>query len=176
MIRFFLQGKPKALFPLGKGGRKMNSLVRWRPMEELIPRSFFRSFWDEEVWDVFENLFESRELAKYNWAPKVESYRQNGTYVIKADLPGVEAKDIHVELENGCLTLKGERKMDKKSKDKRVDRREVFYGSFERSMAVPENLKAEEIKAKYHDGVLEITIPVEEKAPPKKIEVEAVTH
>ena len=154
----------------------MNSLVRWRPMEELIPRSFFRGFWDEDVWDVFENLFESKELAKYNWAPKVESYRQNGTYVIKADLPGVEAKDIHVELENGCLTLRGERKVDKKGKDKKVDRREVFYGSFERSMAVPENLKAEEIKAKYHDGVLEITIPVEEKTPPKKIEVEEVTH
>ena len=154
----------------------MNSLLRWSPMVELIPRSLFRGFWDEDGWDGFENLFESRELAKLNWTPKVESYRQNGTYVIKADLPGVEAKDIHVELENGCLTVKGERKMDKKSKDKKVDRREVFYGSFERSMAVPENLKAEEIKAKYHDGVLEITIPVEEKAPAKKIEVEEVKN
>jgi HSP20 family protein len=167
-----MQGKEKALFPLEKGGRKMNSLVRWSPMMDLIPRSFFRRSWDEDVWDVFGNLFETNGLEKYNWAPKVESYRQNGTYVIKADLPGVEAKDIHVELENGYLTLKGERKMDKKSKDKKVDRREVFYGSFERCMAVPENLKAEEIKAKYHDGVLEITIPVEEKAPAKKIAVE----
>jgi HSP20 family protein len=154
----------------------MSSLVRWRPMEELVPRSFFRGFWDEDVWDVFENMFESNELVKYNWTPKIESYRQNGTFVIKADLPGVEAKDIHVELEDGYLTLRGERKMDKKSKDKRVDRREVFYGSFERCMAVPENLKAEEIKAKYHGGVLEITIPVEEKNPPKKIEVEEVNH
>jgi HSP20 family protein len=161
---------------LGKGGIKMNSLVRWSPMEELLPRTLFPRFWDEEVWDVFENLLETKGLEKYNWTPKVESYRQNGTYVIKADLPGIEAKDIHVELENGYLSLKGERKMDKKSKDKKVDRREVFYGSFERCMAVPENLKAEEIKAKYHDGVLEITIPVEEKAPPKKIEVEEVKH
>jgi HSP20 family protein len=154
----------------------MSSLVRWRPMEELMPRGFFHGFWGEDGWDAFENMFESKELAKYNWTPKIESYRQNGTYVIKADLPGVEAKDIHVELENGYLTLRGERKMDKQSKDKRVDRREVFYGSFERCMAVPENLKAEEVKAKYHDGVLEITIPVEEKSPPKKIEVEEVTH
>ncbi len=154
----------------------MNRMVKWSPMEDLIPRSFFRRFWDEDVWDAFEKPFEFKELVKYNWTPKVESYRQNGTYVIKADLPGVEAKDIHVELENGYLTLKGERKMDKKSKDKKVDRREVFYGSFERCMAVPENLKAEEIKAKYHDGVLEIIIPMEEKAPAKKIEVEEATH
>jgi len=109
---------------------------------------------------------------KVNWAPKVESYRKNGSYVIKADLPGVKAKDIQVTMENGCLTIKGERRTEKEDKKKKVEREEVFYGSFERSMPIPEGLKTEEIKAQYHDGVLEITAPVEEKFLPKKIEIE----
>ena len=154
----------------------MNSLVRWRPMDKVTPRSFFRSFWDTDVDDVFEGFFEPSLLEKFNWAPKVESYRKNGTYVVKADLPGVDAKDIQVTLENGCLTIKGERKVDKEVKEKRVERREVFYGSFERSIRVPEGLKIEGVKAKYRDGVLEVTVPVEEKNPPKKIEVEEVKH
>jgi len=154
----------------------MSSIVKWRPMEELIPRSFFGSFWDSDFGDVFESLMESEGLEKYDWTPKVEAYRKNGTYVIKADLPGVEAKDIQVTLENGCLTIKGERKVDKEVKEKKVERREVFYGSFERCIPVPEGLKTEGVKAKYRDGVLEVTVPVEDKNPPKKIEVEEVKH
>jgi HSP20 family protein len=92
--------------------------------------------------------------------------------VIKADLPGVKVKDIQVTVENGCLTIKGERRTDKEIKKKNVEREEVFYGSFERSMPIPEGLKTEELKAKYHDGVLEITAPVEERFLTKKIEVE----
>ena len=154
----------------------MNSLMKWRPMDELLPRKFFRSFWDTDMDDVFESFFEPSALKEFNWAPKVESSRKNGTYVVKAELPGVEAKDIQVTLENGCLTIKGERKVDKEVKEKKVERREVFYGSFERCIPVPEGLKREGVKAKYRDGVLEVTVPVEEKNPPKKIEVEEVKH
>ena len=154
----------------------MNSLMKWRPMDEVLPRTFFRSFWDTDMSDVFESFFEPSALKKFNWAPKVESYRKNGTYVVKADLPGVEAKDIQVTLENGCLTIKGERKEEKEVKEKKVERREVFFGSFERCIPVPEGLKPEGIKAKYRDGVLEVTVPVEGKNPPKKIEVEEVKH
>ena len=154
----------------------MSSIVRWRPMEQLTPRSLFRNFWESDLGDVFESLMESEGLENYGWTPKVEAYRKNGTYVIKADLPGVEAKDIHVELGNGLLTIRGERKMDKEVKDKNVSRREVFYGSFERTVAVPSSLKAEEVKAKVHDGVLEITLPADEKALAKRIKVEEGTH
>ena len=154
----------------------MSIIVRWRPMEQLTPRSLFRNFWESDLGDVFESLMESEGLENYGWTPKVEAYRKNGTYVIKADLPGVEAKDIHVELENGLLTIRGERKVDKEVKDKNASRREVFYGSFERAIAVPSSLKAEEVKAKVHDGVLEITLPADEKALAKRIKVEEATH
>lgn len=123
--------------------------------------------------EIFAGFMEPMGTKSVPWAPRVESFRKNGSYVIKADLPGVEAKDIQVTVENGCLTIKGERKMDKEVKNKDLLRREVFYGSFERSIAVPEDLKVEEMKAKYHDGVLEIFAPVEEPVQPKKIEVEA---
>jgi HSP20 family protein len=154
----------------------MSSMVKWRPTEEVIPRRFFRSFWDSDFGDLFESLMESEGLEKFGWTPKVEAYHKNGNLVIKADLPGVEAKDIHVELENGFLRIRGERKMDKEVEEKKGGRREVFYGSFERTMTVPSNLKAEEIKAKVHGGVLEITLPADEKTVSKKIKVEEVTH
>jgi HSP20 family protein len=142
----------------------MTSLIAWRPLGTL---------WDWDVDEIFAGFMEPMGTKSVPWAPRVESFRKNGSYVIKADLPGVEAKDIQVTVENGCLTIKGERKMDKEVKNKDLLRREVFYGSFERSIAVPEDLKVEEMKAKYHDGVLEIFAPVEEPVQPKKIEVEA---
>ena len=154
----------------------MSSIVRWRPMEQLTPRSFFRNFWERDLGDILGNFMESEGLEKYNWPPKVEAYRKNGNFVIKADLPGVDAKDIQVELGNGLLTIRGERKMDKEVKEKKVGRRKVFYGSFERTMTVPSTLKAEDVKAKYHGGVLEITLPADEKTAPKKIKVEEVIH
>ncbi len=147
----------------------MNSLMRWRPMYELTPGNFWG---DLDFEDLFEKLMEKKDWEMVSWAPKVESYRENGSYVIKADLPGVKVKDIQVTVENGCLTIKGERRTDKEIKKKNVEREEVFYGSFERSMPIPEGLKTEELKAKYHDGVLEITAPVEERFLTKKIEVE----
>ncbi|OGQ00194.1 MAG: hypothetical protein A2Z51_05200 [Deltaproteobacteria bacterium RBG_19FT_COMBO_52_11] len=143
--------------------------MRWRPMYELTPGNFWG---DLDFEDLFEKLMEKKDWEMVSWAPKVESYRENGSYVIKADLPGVKVKDIQVTVENGCLTIKGERRTDKEIKKKNVEREEVFYGSFERSMPIPEGLKTEELKAKYHDGVLEITAPVEERFLTKKIEVE----
>jgi len=93
--------------------------------------------------------------------------------VIKADLPGVEAKDIHVSVEGGCLNIRGERKTEKDIKKKNLRSREIFYGSFQRSLPIPEGLKVDGLKAKYHDGVLEITAPVEKTLPSKEIKIEA---
>jgi HSP20 family protein len=106
------------------------------------------------------------------WTPRVESLHKNGSYVIKADLPGVNPKDIHVTLEGERLIIEGERKMDREMKRKDFRRREVFYGAFRRSVPIPRGLKAEGIKAKYHDGVLEITAPVEKGYLPKEVKVE----
>lgn len=146
----------------------MDSLVRWRPMLDLMPRRF----WDWEVENLFEGLTETRERESERWVPRVETYQKNGNYVIKADLPGVEAKDIQVSVEGGCLVLRGERKVDKEIKRKDLRGREIFYGSFQRSLPIPEGLKLEKVKAKYHDGVLEITAPREKSLPAKEVKIE----
>lgn len=152
----------------------MNSLIRWRPSYELWP---WRPFGQLGDWD-FEDLMESflqptrKELENFRWAPGVETYQKNGSYIIKADLPGVEAKDVHVTVEGGCVTIEGERKMDKEIKRKDLRRKEVFYGSFRRSLPIPKGLKVEEIKAKYHDGVLEISAPFDKALLPKTVKVE----
>jgi HSP20 family protein len=106
------------------------------------------------------------------WYPRVESYQKNGSYVIKADLPGVKAKDIHVMVEGDRLIIQGERKMDRETKKRDFRRREVFYGAFQRSVPIPRGLREDEIKAKYHDGVLEITAHVEKAHLPKEVKVE----
>jgi HSP20 family protein len=155
-----------------RGGKIMSTLIRWRPTLDWMPLKTFDPLWDWDLEGFGEDFLESGSPKEVPWVPRVESYEKDGNYVIKTDLPGVEAKDLQVMVENGCLTIQGERKMDKEIKEKEIRRRELFYGSFQRTMAVPEGVKAENIKAKYHDGVLEITAPMEKKALPKKVAVE----
>jgi HSP20 family protein len=125
---------------------------------------------EELLEDVLGPTLMESESAR--WIPRVESYQKNGSYVIKADLPGVDPKDVHVEVEGDHLTIRGERKMDKKISRKNMRRREVFYGSFQRSMPIPKGLKMEELKAKYHDGVLEISAPMDKALLPKAVKIE----
>ncbi len=153
----------------------MNGLTKWRPKGELIPWRPFGTGWDRDFEEILGDFLEpgrTEALDFRRWTPRLESYHKNGNYVIKADLPGVNPKDIHVTVEGDHLILRGERKTNRETKGKAFSRREVFYGSFERSVPIPAGLKAEAIKAKYHDGVLEITAPVEEEHLPKRIEVE----
>ncbi len=150
----------------------MSSLITWRPSREWVALSPFDRLWDLDFDDFGEDFWPLESKGDRTWVPRVETYEKDGNYVIKTDLPGVEAKDVQVTVENGCLTIQGERKMDKEIKERQIHRRELYYGSFQRSMAVPEGVKADHIKAKYHDGVLEITAPLEKKTLPKKVAVE----
>jgi len=154
----------------------MTNLIRWRSVPNVIPWRPFGRFWDWDTEDFFEDFMEPirREIENAHGAPRVESYQKNGNYVIKADLPGVDVKNVHVTVEDGYLTIDGERKRSEEIEEGAMMHGEVCYGSFKCSMAIPEGVKADQIKAKYHDGVLEITAPVEEHYLPKKIEVEVL--
>src|SRR5579872_6609467 len=94
-----------------------------------------------------------------HFIPTADVFARNGNLVVKLDLPGVEAKDIHVKVLDGELTVTGERKADKEIKEEGYYRKETTYGFFERHMSVPKGLKDTEIKAEYHNGVLEISMP-----------------
>jgi HSP20 family protein len=121
-----------------------------------------------------EEFGESGESLEHGYcsAPPMESFRQNGSFVVKMDIPGVDPKDVHLTVEEGCLTVEGDRQRPADLEGSMVWKEEVCYGPFRRTLQVPRGIKADQIKATYHDGVLEIAAPVEEKYLPKKIEIE----
>lgn len=128
------------------------------------------------TWICFFDRFlgvEMRMERPMLWMPSVESYIKDSKLVFKAELPGVDPKDLDVSITDRELIIKGERKAEKGTKDENYDYREISYGSFERRFVLPEGVKTEELKAKFSNGILEITVPAPTIIKARKIEVEA---
>ena len=107
------------------------------------------------------------------WSPSVDIFETENELVLKADVPEVDPKNIGIQVENGTLTLKGERRFEEQQKNgKGFHRIERSYGSFVRAFSLPETVDAEKVKADYKNGVLTITLPKKEVAKPKTINVE----
>ncbi len=106
------------------------------------------------------------------WAPSVDIFETENELLLKADLPGVEMKDIEIQLENGTLALRGERKYESSSKEGGYHRIERSYGSFARYFDLPDTLDPEAVKADYKNGVLTVTLPKKEVAKPRQIKVQ----
>ena len=122
--------------------------------------------------DSINRLLSEDGLKTRPWAPAVDIVETENELVLKADVPGVELKDIDVQLENGTLTVKGERKFEKDEKSKGFHRMERSHGSFVRIFTVPDTVDSENVKAAYEAGVLTITLPKKEIAKPKAIKVQ----
>lgn len=105
------------------------------------------------------------------WAPKVDIVETDKEYTIKAELPEVNKEDVKVNIENGELTISGERKQEKEEKDKKFHRIERYYGSFMRSFTLPDNVDEANIKATYKDGMLNLSLPKSAQATPKAMQV-----
>jgi len=118
------------------------------------------------------NRLLSDQAATRPWAPLVDILETENELVLQADVPGVELKDIDIQIENGTLTLKGERKFEKEEKDKGVHRLERSYGSFIRYFTIPETVDSDNVKADYQNGVLTVTLPKKEVAKPRAIKVQ----
>ena len=113
---------------------------------------------------MFQDLSVEREAGNSaGWAPAIEVSQQDNKYNIKAELPGLEPKDVKVEVENDSLVIQGERKSESEEKNAGVQRTERQYGYFYRSIPLPEGANVEQAQAKFHNGVLEISIPVPEQ-------------
>jgi len=111
------------------------------------------------------------ELSTWSWRPFVDIYDNDNNIVIKAELPGIDKKDIVVDVKDRFLTLKGERSSENEVKKDKFHRRERTYGKFERVFSLPMEVDPDKIKADYKDGVLKIDIPKLEKQKPKQITV-----
>ena len=152
---------------LYEGGVIM-TLVRWDPFRELEDMS-------ERLNRVFSrpSLRNSgkENLTVADWMPTVDISETEGEYLIKAELPEVRKEDVKVTVENGVLTLQGERRQEKEEKGKKFHRVERSYGSFIRSFSLPESVDESAVKAEYKDGVLNLHLPKSEKVKPKAIDV-----
>ncbi len=117
---------------------------------------------------------EGNEVATASdWTPAVDIKEEKDRFVIHADVPGVDPKDIEVHMENGVLTIKGERESEKKEEREGYKRIERVRGSFFRRFSLPDTADAEKISAAAKNGVLEVVIPKQEKVQPRKITVES---
>jgi len=146
------------------------AIVRWQPFRDLraIEREFDRCFRE-----AFSSVLGEREgeLSTRPWAPAVDIYETDTSIVLKAELPGVEPKDVVVRVEDNTLYLKGERKFAKETKEENYHRVERSYGSFARSFALPNSIDADKVAAEYKDGLLTLTLPKREEAKPKTIKI-----
>jgi len=131
-----------------------------------------------EFEDLFDNFFSNRELRPYNgrtsgWIPAINLEETDKELIVTADLPGIEAKDVDITLENNVLTLKGERKSEIKEENKDLHRIERVYGSFHRSLMLPEKVDVDKVTATSKNGVISVKLPKTKAAISKRIEVEA---
>lgn len=113
----------------------------------------------------------SSRIATAEWAPAVDIKEEEDRFVIHADIPGVNPEDIDVNMENGVLTIKGEKNTEAKTEKENYKRVERIYGSFYRRFSLPETADNNAISAKAKNGVLDIVIPKREAVKPKKISV-----
>jgi len=141
----------------------------------------------KDIWDPFSDIIDLRQdmgrafnrffgrpstrAAISYWNPPVDIEEEKDNYIVRAELPGVKQKDIHVSLVGNTLTISGERKAEHKEKHEGYHCYERVFGEFRRSFQLPTEVEADKIKAKQKDGILEIDIPKSEKAKPKEISI-----
>ncbi len=146
------------------------ALIRWDPFREMSSlqermnrlMSDFRTRtpWTEE------------EMAQGAWVPAVDIYETKDSIVLNVELPGVTKEEISLEVKDNTLTLRGEKKMEKDVKEESYHRMERTYGSFMRAFTLPSTVQQEKVKARFKDGILEVSIPKAEEAKPKQIKVD----
>jgi HSP20 family protein len=148
----------------------MRTLTRWEPfsgvtgLQQQINRLFH---------DAFERTDQESNLT--TWAPPVDIYETAQELVVKADLPEVDPQDLDIRVENNILTIRGERKFEKKVNEDHYLRVERAFGSFSRSLSLANTVNSEAIRADYQNGVLTLSIPKREEAKPKQIKVNVGT-
>jgi len=132
----------------------------------------FRSNFDRMLEDFFN--VQPSALFESSWMPKVDIEETNDRYMVKADLPGMDIKDIDVKIEENCLIITGEKKSENRTEDKKKNYIvfERHYGSFKRSLALPDGIKYDKAKAKYKDGVLILELLKDETVKAERIKIE----
>lgn len=145
------------------------NLIKWNPFSELedisnrLNRIFGRSVTSTGA---------GHEMMKVaDWTPSVDISETDKAYLIKAEIPEVKKEDVKVTVDNGMLTIQGERKMEKEEKGKKFHRIERSYGSFVRSFRLPDGVDETKAKAEFKDGMINVTLPKSGKSKTKALEI-----
>jgi HSP20 family protein len=145
------------------------AIVRFEPFSNLMTaqREFDRFFKE-----AFNPHYGEGELSTRTWAPPVDIYETENDIVLKAELPGVDPKDVEVKVEDNTLYMKGERRFEKEVKNESYHRVERSYGSFARSFSLPNSISTDKVKAEFKDGLLTLTLPKREEAKPRTVKID----
>ena len=143
----------------------MAMLTRWDPLRDL-----------QRMQDEMNRLFDDRLTTRgsgesVGWTPSVDIYEDEESISLRFELAGVDPKDVDIRFENGVLTLRGERKLEREEKRDNYHRVELSYGTFTRSFSLPGTIDAERIKAESKNGILAVLLPKKPEAKPKSIQV-----
>ncbi|HEU4401285.1 MAG TPA: Hsp20/alpha crystallin family protein [Candidatus Polarisedimenticolia bacterium] len=144
----------------------LTSLTRWEPFRDLFT---MQDRMNRIFNDTLTRLPAGESFGA--WAPPVDISEEGDNIVLRAEVPGVNKDDLDIKVENGTLTLRGEKKLEKEANAENAYRVERYYGAFSRSFVLPTAIDPDRIKATYRDGVLEVIVPKAEEAKPKKIRV-----
>ncbi|MFQ6108321.1 MAG: Hsp20/alpha crystallin family protein [Candidatus Aminicenantales bacterium] len=144
------------------------AIIRWDPFRDLITLR-------EKMNRLFEEAFTSRgeekELISSSWTPSVDIYETENALILNAELPGLDENDIEIKIEDNTLSIKGERKFEKETKEENYHRIERAYGSFYRSFSLPSYVDQDMIEAEHENGILKITMPKKPELKPRKVKV-----
>jgi len=144
-------------------------ITRWNPFREMEQmQNRLNTFWN---WEPLRTNGKQESLTDAVWSPKVDIVEDEKEFLIKAELPEMKREDVKVVVEDGVLTLSGERRQEKEEKNKRYHRIESEYGSFVRSFTLPAATLDDKVTAEFKDGMLRIHVPKDGKQPAKAVEI-----
>ena len=144
------------------------TVVKWEPFRDLMAmQDRMTRLIDETLSRIWKE-----DMAQGVWSPSVDILERGDEVVLKVDLPGVSQNEIDIRVEEGTLTIQGERKFVKESSEENYVQIERPYGTFRRTFSIPRTIDQESIKASYKDGVLRIILPRKQEIQPKQIVVE----
>ena len=148
-------------------------LTTWKPLRDLEPfRDFERMRGDmDRLWDSFFQRGVRRTDDDAEWLPSLDVAETKDEIVVKAEVPGMDPKDIDISLSDGLLTIKGEKKQEREEKEEDYHLVERSYGTFTRSIRLPKEVRRDKISASYKNGVLKVTLPKSEEAKQKEIKI-----
>jgi HSP20 family protein len=144
------------------------AIIRWDPLRDMTT---LRERMNRLFEDMAASRGEEKDLATSSWAPAVDIYETENEVILTAEIPGIEEKDIEIKVEDNTLTLRGERKFEKETKEENYHRIERAYGSFFRSFTLPAFVDQDRIEAEHENGVLKIRMPKRSELKPRKVKI-----